>query len=172
MVLCVAAFADGAAALAQEPKPDAAPTGRAPRPDPAPSAVRRPQAPAASTSTPVATATPTAAAAAATPAGTVTAVRRRPPQSSSEPRRHARSRSAADRRVQRRSRRTVDAPAPARRPFESVVSPRVDRPVADERGRRATGTIKLGALALLVLVALNFAALRLTLARMRHEALP
>jgi hypothetical protein len=48
----------------------------------------------------------------------------------------------------------------------------VDRPVADERGRRATGTIKLGALALLVLVALNFAALRLTLARMRHEALP
>jgi hypothetical protein len=61
---------------------------------------------------------------------------------------------------------------PARRPSELVISPRVDRPVAEERGKPATSTIKLGALALLVLVALNFAALRLTLARMRQEALP
>jgi hypothetical protein len=48
----------------------------------------------------------------------------------------------------------------------------VDRPVAEARGKRATSTIKLGALALAVLVALNFAALRLTLSRMRKEALP
>jgi len=41
-----------------------------------------------------------------------------------------------------------------------------------ERDKRSTRSIKLGALALAVLVALNFAALRLTLARMRKEALP
>jgi hypothetical protein len=73
--------------------------------------------------------------------------------------------------VHRRSRRTADAPTPARRPSEVAIAPRQARPVAEERGKPSTGTIKLGALALAVLAALSFAALRLTLSLLRREAL-
>jgi hypothetical protein len=168
VLLCVAAFADAAGALAQEPKPDAAPAG--PRPDPAPSGARRSQAPPAATSPPVATSTPTAADAVATPVATVPAAPSRPRQSSRRPRGRRGSSSARIQRVQR-SRRTSDEPSPARRSSGIAVPPRLDRPVAEERGKRSTDTFKLGAIALAVLVALNFAGLRLTLTRLRKEAL-